>query len=60
MTTKQLVLKAIENLPDEADIDDVIERILFLHTLQERLDRADDEPTFTQEEIERQMAEWQE
>ncbi len=58
MTTKQLVLKALEDLPDDADMDELIERLLFLHTLQRRLDLADSEPPFTQDEVERRMASW--
>ena len=60
MTSKELVLEALKHLPDDADIGEVIERILFLHTLQRRIARADQEPTYTQEEIEREMAEWPE
>lgn len=59
LTAKELTLQAIEHLPDDADIGEVIERILFLHILQKRLERADSEPTYSQEEVERQMAEWQ-
>lgn len=59
MTTKQLVLKALEDLPDDADMDELIDRLLFLHALQRRLDNADTEPTFTQDEVERRMAAWQ-
>ena len=60
MTSKELALEALKGLPDDADIGEIIERILFLHTLQRRIERADSEPTFTQEEVERQMAEWRE
>jgi len=58
VTAKELALSAIKSLPDDTDLDDIIDEIVVFHTLQERLDRADDEPTFTQEEVERQMAEW--
>jgi hypothetical protein len=58
MTTKELVLQAIDTLPDDADGGEVIHQILFLRTPQRRLERIDDEPTYTQEEVEQQMAEW--
>jgi hypothetical protein len=57
-TAKELALSAIKSLPDDADLDDIIEEIIVFHTLQERLERTDQEPTFTQEEVARQMAEW--
>jgi hypothetical protein len=59
MTTKQIILQALKHVPDDADLDDALEQIVFVHTLQRRLERIDDEPTYTQEEVERQMAEWQ-
>jgi hypothetical protein len=58
MTTRAIAFRAIEDLPDETELDELLHRIIFLHALQRRIERADDEPTFTQEEIERQMAEW--
>jgi hypothetical protein len=60
MTAKELALQAIKHLPDDADIGEVIDRILFLHTLQRRLERADTEPTYTHDEVKRMFAEWQE
>jgi hypothetical protein len=58
MTTKQIILQAIETLPDEAGLDDALEHIVFVHTLQRRLERLDEEPTYTLDEIEQEMAEW--
>ena len=60
LTTKEIILQALETLPEEADLDDALEHIVFVHTLQRRLERIDEEPTYTQEEVERQMREWRE
>jgi hypothetical protein len=60
LTAKELTRRALDHLPDDADVGEVIERILFLHVLQKRLARADSEPVYTQEEIEREIAEWHE
>ncbi len=59
VTSKELALSAIEGLPDDADIDEIIEEIVVLHTLVERLERADSEPTYTLAEVEQMMAQWQ-
>lgn len=59
MTAKELARRAIDHLPDDADVGEVIDRILFLHVLQRRLERAESEPTYSIEEVEREMAEWQ-
>ena len=60
LTTKAIILKALETLADDAGLDDALEHIVFVHTLQRRLERIDDEPTYTLEEIEQEMAEWHE
>ena len=58
LTTKQIILQALETLPDQADLDDALEHIVFVHTLQRRLDRIDEGPTYTHEEVKLMMAEW--
>ena len=37
MTTKDLVLQVLEQLPDDAGIDEVMERFSFVWKLQQRL-----------------------
>ncbi len=58
MTTKELVLKAIEDLPDDADIDEVVERLYFLHALEQSIREADAGELIPHEEVQRQVAEW--
>jgi hypothetical protein len=58
LTTKQIIAKALETLPEEADLDDALEHIVFVHTLLRRLEHIDEEPTYTTEEIRREMARW--
>lgn len=41
MTTKELVLRTLEFLPDDASIDDVIERLYLLRKIEIGLRQAD-------------------
>lgn len=58
MTTKELVLRALADLPDDAPIEDAIERLYFLAKLRQRLDQIDTLETFTQDEAKRRMVRW--
>lgn len=58
VTSKELALRASEGLPDDADIDEIIEEIVVYRTLQERLDRIDSERLYALYEVKRRMAEW--
>lgn len=58
LTTKELALKAIETLPDDATLDEIIEEVTVFTTVRERLDRIDSEPVHSHEDVKRRMAEW--
>lgn len=58
MTTKQLVLKALENLPEEARIEDVVDRLHLLYKIEHGLSQAERGETVTQEEARKRMARW--
>jgi predicted transcriptional regulator len=56
MTQKELVLDAISELPDEASLDDIAERVEFLAAIQKGLDQLDRGEGIPHEEIKRQLA----
>lgn len=58
VTSKELALRAIEGLPDDASMNEIVEEIIVFQTLQERLDRIDSEPLYTLDEVKRRTAEW--
>ena len=58
LPTKELALWAVQSLPDDAELEEIIEEIIVFKTLQERLDRIGSMPTYTHEEVKRRMAEW--
>lgn len=57
-TTKELVRRALDNLPDDATMPDVIERLRYLHAIQRGLDDLDAGRTIPHEEVKRHFAQW--
>jgi len=41
MSTKEKVIRAVQALPDDASIEDVMERLLFLAKIEKGLQQAD-------------------
>ncbi len=58
MTQKELVLDAISELPNEASLQDIAERVEFLAAIQKGLDQLDHGEGISHEEIKRQLAKW--
>jgi len=58
MGSKQQVLKAIEDLPDDASVEDALDRIHLLYKVERGLRQADDGQLLSQEEIRQRMAKW--
>ena len=58
MTQKELVLDAINELPDKASLDDTAERVEFLAAVQKGLDQLDRGEGIPHEEVKRQLATW--
>ena len=59
MTTKEAILQALEQLPDDATVEDAIERLIFLDKIDRGLSQADAGQKVSQEEARRRMAKWQ-
>lgn len=58
MSQKELVLEAIRNLPDDASIDAIADRIDFLAGLQRGLADLDQGNIVAHDEVKRRLAEW--
>ena len=58
MTTKQKVMRAIEALPDDASIEDAMERLLFLAKIEKGLQQADAGRTISHDQVKERMAKW--
>lgn len=57
--SKAEILATIARLPDGATIDDAIDRLFFIRSLEVARAQVEAGDTFTQEEVEREMVEWQ-
>jgi predicted transcriptional regulator len=58
LTTKELVRRALDHLPDDVTMPEVIERLDYLYQIQLGLDDLDAGRTVPHEEVKRQMAKW--
>lgn len=58
MTQKELVLDAISELPDDASLDEIAERVDFLAAIQKGFDQLDQGEEISHEELKRQLATW--
>jgi predicted transcriptional regulator len=56
--TKQQILKAIEELPDDAGVEDALDRLYLLYKVERGIEQADRGEVVTQEEVRRRMAKW--
>ena len=56
--TKRQILKAIEELPDDASVEDALERLYLLYKIEKGLRQADRGDLISQEEARQRMAEW--
>lgn len=58
METKQRILKAIEELPDDASVEDAIDRLYLLYKIERGLRQADRGELISQGEARERMARW--
>jgi hypothetical protein len=58
MTQKEFVLDAISELPDDATLDQIADRVDFLAALQKGFDQLDRGEGIPHQELKRQLASW--
>ena len=58
MTTKELVMKAIEDLPQDASIEDAMEKLYLLYKVEKGIDQADSGKTVSHQDAKERMKEW--
>src|SRR5687768_12996373 len=56
--TKKEILKALDALPEDATIEDAMERLYLLHKIERGLKQIEEGKTLTQEEVKAQLAKW--
>ena len=58
MTTKEQILKALAELPDDASIEDAMERLYLLYKIERGLAQAEANQTISQSEAKARMQKW--
>jgi len=58
MTIRERVLQAVRDLPDDASIEDAMERLLFLAKIERGLKQADAGQTIPHSQVKERMAKW--
>lgn len=58
MSQKELVLEAIQELPDDASLDQIADRVEFMAAIQKGIDDIDRGDTIPHEEVKKQLATW--
>lgn len=58
MLTKEQMVKAIEELPDDASVDDAVERLYLLEKIERGIAQADAGQTVSHDEALRRLSKW--
>ena len=58
MTVKEEILELMEQLPDDATIEDAIERLIVLYRVQQGLEQLDKGEGIPQEEAKKRIRQW--
>jgi predicted transcriptional regulator len=56
MTTKEKLIKVVQDLPDDASIEEVMERLLFVAKVEKGLQQADKGQTLSHDDIKEKMS----
>ena len=58
MTTKERVIQSLSDLPNDASIEDAMERLLFLAKIDRGIKQADAGLTIPHSQVKERMAKW--
>jgi predicted transcriptional regulator len=58
MTTKEKVVQAVQSLPEDASIEDAMERLFLLAKIERGLQQADAGQLIPHDEVKERMAKW--
>ena len=58
MTTKERVLQAVNSLPEDASIEDVMDHLLFLAKIERGIKQSDAGQTIPHSKVKERMAKW--
>jgi len=58
MITKEKLQEHISKFPDEINIDDLIDRLVFIDKLEKRIQASDNNEVISEEELEKETQQW--
>ena len=58
MVTREKVLEAVKNMPQEFSIDDLMDKLILLNKIEIGLDQSKNGETYTAEEAKKMIKEW--
>lgn len=58
MTTKERVLEAVSSLPEDAQIEDAMERLLVIAKVERGIKQADAGQVVSHEEVKQRLSKW--
>ncbi|HEV8590618.1 MAG TPA: hypothetical protein VGQ55_00840 [Pyrinomonadaceae bacterium] len=58
MTTKELVIEAVKSLPEDAAIEDAMERLFVLAKIERGIEQADAGQTLSNDDLKQRLAKW--
>ncbi|MBK8566946.1 MAG: hypothetical protein IPN76_27365 [Saprospiraceae bacterium] len=58
MLTKDLVYTSLQDLPEEFELDDLVERLIFMHKIKTGMEQIGQGKVKTQEEVKQMVAQW--
>lgn len=56
--TKEKLKKEIENFPDVIEIDEIIDRLIFIQKLEERIEESDRKEVIDDADLKLEIAKW--
>ena len=56
--TKEKLKKHIDSFPDEISIEEVIERLIFIEKLEERIQESDKNETIDEDQLKNEIQQW--
>ena len=58
MMTKEKIIETLKELPEEVDLEDLIERLIFTEKVTQGLQQLDEEKTISHEEVKIETSKW--
>ena len=58
MITKEKVLEAVNKMPNNFDLDELVERLIFIEKVEKGLDQLKEGKTLSTDELREEVKEW--